>query len=180
MTTIKKMKTAILSIVIGVVSSTTAYAQDHDNNKSPHGGKVEEAGAYHIEALIKDGKADFYLLDGKAKSMANKGVTGSVVLQFADGTTKTVQLTANGTDGFLANDAKATMYTNAIVTFKIADKTATAKFKNNESKVYTCSMCGGSFDKAGKCPKCGMDLIEKKAEKKEHEHKEADGHGHHH
>ncbi|MBA3052404.1 hypothetical protein KKF70_00880 [bacterium] len=27
---------------------------------------------------------------------------------------------------------------------------------------YTCSMCGGDFDKPGKCPKCGMKLIEKK------------------
>lgn len=180
MTTIKKMKAAILSIAIGVASSTTAYAQDHDNNKAPHGGKVEEAGAYHIEASMKDGKAHFYLLDGKAKSMANKGVTGSVVLQFADGTTKTVQLMAMGEDGFMIDDAKASTYSNAIVTFKAGDKTATAKFKNNATKVYTCSMCGGSFDKAGKCPKCGMDLIEKKAEKKDHENKEADGHGHHH
>jgi rubrerythrin len=180
MTTINKMKTAILTIAIGLASSTVTYAQDHDNSKAPHGGKVEEAGAYHIEASMKDGKAHFYLLDGKAKSMANKGVTGSVVLQFADGTTKTVQLMAMGTDAFMVDDAKATTYTNAIVTFKIGDKTATAKFKNTASKVYTCSMCGGSFDKAGKCPKCGMDLIEKKAETKEHEHKEGDGHGHHH
>jgi ribosomal protein L37AE/L43A len=28
-------------------------------------------------------------------------------------------------------------------------------------KIYTCSMCGGEFDKPGKCPKCNMDLIEK-------------------
>ena len=130
MTTIKKMKTAILSIAIGVASSTTVYAQDHDNNKAPHGGKVEEAGEYHIEASIKDGKPHFYLLDGKAKSMANKGVTGSVVLQFADGTTKTVQLMVMGHDGFMIDDATAHAYTNAIVTFKVAGKTATAKFKN--------------------------------------------------
>ena len=178
MKTSKKIKTAILSIAIGMASSTAIYAKDHDNSKAPHGGKVEEAGAYHAEALIKDGKANYYLLDGKAKPMANKGVTGSVVLQFADGTTKTVQLTATGTDGFIAEDANAANYTNAIVTFKVGDKTATAKFKNNASKLYTCSMCGGSFDKPGKCPKCGMDLIEKKAEKKGHDHKEGDGHHH--
>ena len=175
MTTIKKMRVAILSIAIGVTSSATAHAQDHsnhkttkgvkvdavsgeslatndvkqdhDNSKAPHGGKIEEAGEYHIEASIKDSKVYYYLLDGNAKPMANKGVTGSVVLQFADGTTKTVQLTANGTDGFLADDVKAITYTNAIVTFKIADKTATAKFKNA-------------------------------SEKKGHDHKEGDGHHH--
>jgi rubrerythrin len=27
---------------------------------------------------------------------------------------------------------------------------------------YTCPMCGGAFDKPGKCPKCGMNLVEKK------------------
>ncbi len=136
MTTIKKMKTTLLAIAIGLVSATT-YAQDHDNSKAPHGGKVEEAGAYHIEALIKDGKANFYLLDGKAKPMSNKGVTGSAVLQFADGTTKTVQLTSSGTDAFTTDDAKATTYTNAIVTFKVAGKTATSKFKSKgESKPH--------------------------------------------
>jgi hypothetical protein len=34
--------------------------------------------------------------------------------------------------------------------------------KKEAAKMYTCSMCGGSFDKAGKCPKCKMDLSEKK------------------
>ncbi|MHB8261341.1 MAG: heavy metal-binding domain-containing protein [Bacteroidia bacterium] len=34
--------------------------------------------------------------------------------------------------------------------------------KKEGMKMYTCSMCGGSFDKAGKCPKCKMDLVEKK------------------
>ena len=29
-------------------------------------------------------------------------------------------------------------------------------------EVYTCSMCAGEFDKPGKCPKCKMDMIEKK------------------
>ncbi|HVZ79334.1 MAG TPA: heavy metal-binding domain-containing protein [bacterium] len=28
--------------------------------------------------------------------------------------------------------------------------------------VWTCPMCGGSYDKAGKCPDCGMDLVQKK------------------
>jgi rubrerythrin len=31
----------------------------------------------------------------------------------------------------------------------------------SEGKTYTCSMCGGDFDESGKCPKCGMNLIER-------------------
>ena len=37
------------------------------------------------EISIKNNKVYFYLLDGKAKTMRNKGVTSSVVIQFADG-----------------------------------------------------------------------------------------------
>jgi rubrerythrin len=31
-----------------------------------------------------------------------------------------------------------------------------------KTQSYTCSMCGGSFDKPGKCPMCGMSLVVKK------------------
>ncbi|HEY4800366.1 MAG TPA: heavy metal-binding domain-containing protein [Bacteroidia bacterium] len=31
-----------------------------------------------------------------------------------------------------------------------------------KSTHYTCSMCGGDYDKKGKCKKCNMNLIEKK------------------
>ncbi|HEX7414793.1 MAG TPA: heavy metal-binding domain-containing protein [Bacteroidia bacterium] len=42
-------------------------------------------------------------------------------------------------------------------------KAGNAKCEKKEgAKMYTCSMCGGSFDKVGKCPKCKMDLVEKK------------------
>jgi len=33
--------------------------------------------------------------------------------------------------------------------------------EHKEKTIYTCSMCGGEFDKPGKCPKCGMDLVPK-------------------
>ncbi len=130
MKTIKNIKTAILSIAIGVLSSTAVYAQDHEHNSAPHGGIIEEAGGFHIESAIKSNKVYFYLLDGNAKAISNKGVTGSVLLQYADGTTKTVQLTASGKDGFSVEDTKAVNYINAVVTFKTNGKTASTKFKN--------------------------------------------------
>ena len=134
MKTFKKVKTVILAIVISTMGTFGAMAQDHDNSKAPHGGKVEEAGMYHIEVLTKDNKLSFFLLDGKAKAMSNKGVSGSVLLQFSDGKTKTVVLTADGTDGFDAKEALATTYTKAIVTFKIKGKTVSAKFSTVTKK----------------------------------------------
>lgn len=153
---------------------------DHDNAKSPHGGKVEEAGEYHAEVLVKDGKTYFYLLDGKAKAMSNKGVFGSVVLQYTDGTTNTVQLKANGSDGFIADDAKANSFSNAIVTFKVNGKTASAKFKTHivSGAMYVCPMHPEvTSGKAEKCPKCGMALVKNKSKEHHHEHGE-DGHKH--
>ncbi|MFY8069550.1 MAG: hypothetical protein ACOVMG_05590 [Flavobacterium sp.] len=134
MNNLKRVKSAILAVVITTIGTFNAMAQDHDNSKAPHGGKVEEAGAYHIEALTKDNKVSFFLLDGKAKAMSNKGVTGSVLLQFADGKTKTVVLTASGSDGFDAKDAQAATYTKAIVTFKVKGKTVSAKFSTTAKK----------------------------------------------
>ena len=134
MKNLNKMKTAILAIVITTMGTFGARAQDHDNSKAPHGGKVEEAGEYHIEELTKDNKLSFFLLDGKAKAMSNKGVSGSVLLQFADGKTKTVVLTASGTDGFDAKAALAATFTKAIVTFKVKGKTFSAKFSTVSKK----------------------------------------------
>lgn len=130
----KKVKSAVLAIVVSALGTFGAMAQDHDNSKAPHGGKVEEAGAYHIEALTKDNKVSFFLLDGKAKPMSNKGVTGSVLLQFADGKTKTVVLTTSGKEGFEAKDVQAATYTKAIVTFKVKGKTVSAKFSTGAKK----------------------------------------------
>ena len=134
MKTFKIVKTAILAIVISTMGTFGAMAQDHDNSKAPHGGKVEEAGEYHIEALTKDNKLSFFLLDGKAKAMSNKGISGSVLLQFADGKTKTVVLTASGTEGFDAKEALAATYSKAIVTFKVKGKTVSAKFSTVAKK----------------------------------------------
>lgn len=134
MNRLKKVKSAIVAIAISTVGTFGAMAQDHDNSKAPHGGKVEEAGAYHIETLTKDNKVSFFLLDGKAKAMSNKEVTGSVLFQFADGDSKTVLLSASGTEGFDAKDAEAATYTKAIVTFKVKGKTVSAKFSTTAKK----------------------------------------------
>ena len=42
--------------------------------------------------------------------------------------------------------------------------------KQVEEGGFTCPMCGGSFKKAGECPKCGMALVERKKDGTTEEH----------
>jgi hypothetical protein len=113
--------------------STQTFAQHnakgHAHAAGPHGGVVESATeGYHSEVVTQNAKLYFYLLDANGKTTISKDVTGEVLLQFADGTTKTVALASNG-EGFVVNDPKATTFANAIVTFQNSGKTVSVKFK---------------------------------------------------
>ena len=133
------LKTIVAAFTIMLLGITTAFAQKNPHNvgvpgKGPHGGTVQEADPNHAEILLKDGMLQFFVLDGDAKPLSNKGITGTVLLQFADGTSKTVALMPMGTEGFMADDAKASAYSNAIATFKVNGKSVSAKFKNKPAK----------------------------------------------
>ena len=132
------LKTIVAAFTIMLLSITTTFAQKNPHNvgvpgKGPHGGTMQEADPNHAEILLKDGMLQFFVLDGDAKPLSNKGITGSVLLQFADGTSKTVTLTPMGAEGLMADDAKASMYSNAIATFKVNGKSVSAKFKNKDA-----------------------------------------------
>lgn len=179
MRTVKSIAVIALMLTAGATISLAQEKKEEDHHigepgRGPHKGTIQEADPYHAEILNKDGKVTFYLLDGEAKPMKNKGTTGNVILQFADKTSATVALTPSGDDGFSVANDKAGSFTSCIVTFKTNGKTVTAKFKAAKSvaKTYTCSMHPEvTSDKPGKCPKCGMDLVEKK---EEHHHSEGD------
>lgn len=180
----KKIKTIAIAATIMVAGTAISFAQkEHQHESSAHGGQIQDANGYHVELLNKDGKVSVYLLDDKAKPMGNKGITGTVILQFADKTSATVALTVSGDDAFSVNNDKASTFTSCVVTFKVNGKTATAKFKaeKKETAMYQCPMkCEGekTYDKQGRCPKCGMALSELKKKEEGHKHKEGDGHQH--
>lgn len=134
-----KLKTIIAVCAMMLLGVTTIFAQKNPHNvgvagKGPHGGTVQEADPNHAEILLKDGMLQFFVLDGDAKPLVNKGITGTVLLQFADGTSKTVALMPMGREGFMADDAKASAYSNAIATFKVNGKSVSATFKNKGGK----------------------------------------------
>jgi hypothetical protein len=56
-------------------------AQAHDNsyfdsNPTPHGGQVRMAGAYHVEAVVEDGKLVLYVTDHGDQPQATAGWQG--------------------------------------------------------------------------------------------------------
>ena len=127
----KIISMSLLFFTMAISSQTFAQhsAKGHAHAAGPHGGTVESATeGYHSEMVTKDVKLYFYLIDANGKTSVSKGVTGEVLLQFADGTTKTLTLATSG-EGFLANDPKATAFANAIITFQVNGKTVSAKFK---------------------------------------------------
>ena len=129
----RKMKLIVALFASMLVSITATYAQSHNVGKvgkGPHGGTVQEAEPNHAEVLVKAGKVYIYILDGDAKPVSNKGITGSATLQFADGSTNTANMVADGADGFVLDNAKAATYKNCIVTAKVNGKSVSAKFKN--------------------------------------------------
>jgi hypothetical protein len=179
MRTVKSIAVIALMLTAGATISLAQEKKEENHHvgeagMGPHKGTIQEADPYHVEILIKEGKAHFYLLDEDAKPIKNKGVTGKAIFQFADKTSATVTLTAEGDDGFMANNDKTSSYTSCVATFTVNGKSVSAKFKAAKSvaKTYTCSMHPEvTSDKPGKCPKCGMDLVEKK---EEHHHTEGD------
>ena len=99
----KPINKVALSLVL-VSALTTAQAQhkheggESHSHKAPHGGIVKTADKQHIE-MVKgfDKKGNptftFYLLDGEEKTLPNKGKTGIVFYQMADGMSEQVDLT---------------------------------------------------------------------------------------
>ena len=180
MKTVKSIALVVLMLTAGVNISSAQEKEKEENHHGgeqsvgPHKGIVQEAGSYHAELLNKDGKVTIYLLDGKAKSMSNKGITGTATFQFADKTSATVTLTPSGDDGFSVANNKASSFISCVVTFKVNGKTVSAKFGTEKSvtKIYACPMHPDvTSDEPGNCAKCGMDLVEKK---EKHHHNGSD------
>lgn len=127
-----RLKVIVAAITMMLIGISTSYAQHQvgEVGKGPHGGTVQEAEPNHAEILVKDNKVYIYILDGNAKPMSNKGITGKALFQSADGNTINETLVASGTDGFVVSNAKAVTYKNCLVTATVSGKSISSKFKN--------------------------------------------------
>ncbi|GAB2960466.1 hypothetical protein GCM10027048_30250 [Hymenobacter coalescens] len=157
------------------LSAQHSHGQGHNAagethaHTAPHGGIVRTAGKYHVELVLKDGQMTAYLLDGKEQVLANKGLTGTAMVQ-QGGKTTTVTLTPYGDDQLRGALPTGATPTTAILTLRRGGETINARFDKLASTAakakatsYVCPMgCKGSEStKPGKCPTCGMDLVKK-------------------
>lgn len=81
----------------GSTQSATAQPDGEEHpvgviGKGPHRGTIEEADPGHIEIVADGNDLVFYLLDGETNPLDMKNVTGSVKMQYADHSIKTIDL----------------------------------------------------------------------------------------
>lgn len=185
----KKLKSISVIALLLIAGANISYAQNKKGEekkevnhhvgevgKGPHGGTIQEADPNHVEILVKGGMVMFYLLDGDAKTVGNEGVTGKATFLMPDGKSMNENLVASGDDGFMSSNKEAASYKSCVASFTVKGKTVSAKFKNysaasGKKMSYVCPMHPNVVsDKAGKCSKCGMDLVEAKSKTEEHHH----------
>ena len=133
-------KIALGFALVGALTTIKAQNDHHHEtektheHKAPHGGVVKTADKQHIEMVKGVDKSGnpiftFYLLDGEEKTIQNKGKSGVVFYQMADGISEQVDLALSGDDKYIFTGKKNDNYINLIVSIKEGDKTASAKFE---------------------------------------------------
>jgi rubrerythrin len=127
--------------VVGEVLDMACYL-DHGAQGENHTSCAKTCIESGLPVGIKDKEGKVYLVIGEHKPL-NK--------ELAPLAAKTITIR-----GKLVTRDGISMIENA----EIIGSATTAKPAADMK--YTCPMCGGAFDKPGKCPKCGMNLVEKK------------------
>ena len=85
------MKFRILILVAALVAAVPAFA--HEVEKGPNGGRVVDAGEYHVELVAKDKAVDVFIKDAKDQPAA-AGFKGVAIL-LVDGKQQRIPLEAN-------------------------------------------------------------------------------------
>ncbi len=85
----------LLPFVFAMTISGLAWAHSESelrNRIPPHGGLLAEAGAYHVELVLKPDRVQVFVADPQDKPIDIQGVTGSANLRAKGGKTQQVQL----------------------------------------------------------------------------------------
>lgn len=103
------MKIRTLLMIAALASTVPAFA--HEVQKGPHGGRVTDAGEYHVEVLTKANMIEVFLSDSSDKPLAPAGFKGLAIL-LIDGKQQRVALDETGPDRL---SGKVTGTTDALV-----------------------------------------------------------------
>ena len=71
-----------------LIGSGSAWAHDA---KGTHGGRITDAGSYHVEMVVKSDTVDVFISDGSEKPVAASGFKGTAIL-VVDGKSQRVVL----------------------------------------------------------------------------------------
>ncbi len=88
------------SLVLVSLMSFASPALAHEVEKGPHGGRVADAGAYHVELVAKDNTVEVFLTGAGDKPVPAIGFKGTAIL-VVNGKAQRIVLEAN-------DDAKLT------------------------------------------------------------------------
>ena len=97
------MKLTTLVSICALLMAAPAFAHDA---KGQHGGRVADAGSYHVELVAKGDKVEVYLIDHNNKQMPLAGYKGLAILS-VDGKSQRIVLEAG--EGRLTGKASANL-----------------------------------------------------------------------
>src|SRR6187549_3871464 len=66
-------------LLIGALLTSTGSAWAHEV-KGAHGGRITDAGAYHLELVVKSDAVDVFISDQSEKPVAATGFKGTAIL----------------------------------------------------------------------------------------------------
>jgi hypothetical protein len=133
--------------------------------KAPHNGKLELNGVQYLEMVTGTKKLAFYLYDINIKPVSTKAVKGTVLVSYPNKANQFLALKAIGQNGFTPGAAVLNSFSHCKVTLKMKNKTVVYSFKNTVPNLiqYTCPTHPDIVkNEPGQCPKCGLDLVERK------------------
>ncbi len=78
-------------LLIGALLASAGSAWAHDA-KGTHGGRIVDAGAYHVEMIVKSDVIDVFISDQSEKPVAASGFKGTAIL-VAGGKSQRIVLT---------------------------------------------------------------------------------------
>ena len=72
------MNLKALTLVSILAAASPSFA--HEVQKGPNGGRVADAGTYHVELVAKDNTVDIFLTDSEDKAVSPSGFKGTAIL----------------------------------------------------------------------------------------------------